>query len=438
MTTPRFDLYRHSANPSPEQLFDVCREFSAFLAKSKDEIWSRNFNAIIYFAGENEPSEPKAESAPIQPEDLLISAEQLAEQIIGHYGGLSAVSRELADFDNSGLRLPTEALDVFLYACAREHESLGTMLNEMDILYGDGVDSRSYRMVQDFLRDTTLVDIPRPTLWSHDGRLKYSPIAFYHIYHKEMVTEVGYLCSTGSDGVQKILSTYQEIDERSRDHLDLMMRNWAHQSGMALNDNRRKLLAHVLHVVKEGRVVIRMLFEKIGDSSDERLFMARLKHATEIIRSLPPEKADGVLEGVTQCIKMWTEEPDEDLDIFSEPEIVIPRLVMILNQIREFGYCALEAVAMHACLGVSDLTDKKRVERIIDRGFSEGSDHLSTHAAWREAVLLAADEGFLLTLGLGERHLAALYKLKGTPMLRDALLETGRGRDLILGHDLGL
>ena len=116
---PRFDLYAESTNPSPDQLFSVCCEFSAFLAKSKEQIWSRIFTSAIYFQGGTDPSESKAGVAPIRPEDLLISAEQLAEQIIGHYGGVVAVSRELAGFGDPNLRLPTEALDIFLYACAR-------------------------------------------------------------------------------------------------------------------------------------------------------------------------------------------------------------------------------------------------------------------------------------------------------------------------------
>lgn len=438
MPIPRFDLYCHSANPSPEQLFDVCREFSDFLAESKDQIWSRNFTNIIFFKGMDEPTGQKTGTPPIKPENLLVLAEQLAEQIIGHYGGLAAVSRELEGFGESGLRLPTEVLDVFLYACAREHESLSVMLNEMNVLYGDKGDKKSSVLIHEFLRDTTLVDIPRPSLWSYDGCLKYSPAAFYQVHHKSMENEVGYLCSTGSDGIQRILSDYPKIDQRSRDHLDSMMSGWLNNSTISLDDPRRGLLAHLLDPVKEGRVVFQRLFERIGESAEEASFRARLQHIINIIRSLPSEKSDSVLESVTQCINMWTEEQDEDVDIFSEPEVVVPRLVMILNRIGEFGYCALEAVGRHACLEVADISDKRRVEKIIDRGVAEEADNLSTHAAWREAVLLTLDEDFLVGLGLGEQHLGALYARRGTPKLRDKLMSTDRGRDLIIGHDLGL
>lgn len=435
---PRFDLYAESTNPSPDQLFSICREFSAFLAKSKEQIWSRNFTSVIYFQGGTDPSESKAGVAPIRPEDLLISAEQLAEQIIGHYGGVAAVSRELAGFGDPNLRLPAEALDIFLYACAREHESLGIMINEMDILYGDKGDKKSSQIIQEFMRDTTLIDIPRPTLWSYDGGLKYSPAAFHQIHHKDMANEVGYLCSTGSDWVQKILSEYPKIDQRSRDHFDLIMGIWVNNSSIALDDPRRKLLAHVLDPVKEGRVVFQRLFERIGDSAEQSLFSARLQHFINIVRSFPSDKSASVLEGVTGCINMWTEDPDEDDDIFSEPEVVVPRLVMILNRIGEFGYCALEAVGRHACVEVDDISDKKRVEKILDRGLPGEAEHLSTHAAWREAVLLTLDEDFLLGLGLSDHYLGALYAHRGTPKLRDKLMSTDRGRDLIIGHDLGL
>lgn len=435
---PKFDLYAESTNPSPDQLFGVCREFSAFLAKSKEQIWSRNFTSVIYFQGGTDPSESKAGVAPIRPEDLLISAEKLAEQIIGHYGGLAAVSTELTGFGDSDLRLPTEALDIFLYACAREHESLSVMLNEMDILYGDQCDKKSSQLIREFMRDTTLIDIPRPALWSYDGGLKYSPSAFRQIHHKEMANEVAYLCSTGSDGVQKILFEYPKIDQRSKDHFDLLMGSWVNNSSIALDDPRRKLLAHILDPVKEGRAVLQRLFEMIGESTEESLFQARLQHVINIVRSLPTEKSGSVLQGVTQCINMWTEEPNEDDDIFSGPGFVVPRLVMILSKVSEFGYCALEAVGRHACLEVADITDKKRVERILDRELSGGVDHLSPHAAWREAVLLTLDEDFLVGLGLGEQHLGALYARRGTPKLRNKLMSTDRGRDLIIGHDLGL
>lgn len=84
---PSVDLYRHSNNPTPAQLIQVC-----------DDLLSQLLLKDI--------------KPPI--EDFLESTENLSEQIIGHYHSLPAVAQELTGFSKEGMKLPFAVMQVFI------------------------------------------------------------------------------------------------------------------------------------------------------------------------------------------------------------------------------------------------------------------------------------------------------------------------------------
>ncbi|MBD8089122.1 hypothetical protein IFT48_03940 [Pseudomonas fluorescens] len=407
---PNFDLYSQSPNPTPEQLIKVC-----------DDLMSHIKSA------ENRP----------KIEDVLTATESLAEQILGHYQNLPAVAQEVSAFARQGQKMPYQLMNVFFYACVREHPSLNTMLNEVHAVYGDEQDRTAFASLKGMLQDSALMLMPRPTLWDAEGVLKYNPKAFSHMHSRTYLRQVSALFAEGEAGVQKILDAYPMLDDASRAMLDEDLIRRVYRSVVADDDPVRWLLRERLNTVEDGLVRFEKLFDLVDRDDDVGGFEDRFEHAFSLVESLPKDQANEVLMGISKCIREWMTDDSGLVRNLDEPELVIPRLVRVLERARPFGIDGLAEVAKHTLSSAKE-SPALLVGFILDGGFDTGSNDLDTPTAWVEAAVVACEEDFLLSLGLDERHLAKLTRYKGTPGLRQALLKSDTGRAIVFGQDLGL
>lgn len=435
---PSVDLYRHSNNPTPAQLIQVC-----------DDLLSQLLLKDI--------------KPPI--EDFLESTENLSEQIIGHYHSLPAVAQELTGFSKEGMKLPFAVMQVFIYACVREHASLGTLLKEMHALYSDEQDQAALEAMAGVLHHNTLMRVPRPTLWANDGTLKHNPSAFCPIHSQSYIREVSDYFARGEEGVIKILADYPQMDESSRKMLDRDLCKRVYRSLLSDDHPVRGVLDGKLNHVDDGLVRIKKLFEFIerdneasgfngvsgfyGISGFDEMddfdkmdgFDERFEHAFSLIQAMPAAEAEQVIIGIAHMIKDWMMgESGFGFEYIAEPDLAIERLVRVFEQARVLGLDPLCEVGKYT-MSDAGKSPKLMVEYILSGGFDTDSDSefdVQTSSACADAAVISCDEDFLLSLGLSEGHLGILAGLKGTPGLRKALQATDAGRDIVFGQDLGL
>ncbi|WP_410950853.1 hypothetical protein [Pseudomonas sp. S1(2024)] len=409
---PRFDLFSLSPNPTPEQLLATGKEFVDFL------IGDRGKKPDVY--------------------ELLQAAEDLAEQILGHYHSLQNVADVLAYRCTPPQKLPYQVLYVFLYACVREHPSLGVMLDEVDTLYGDGLDHKAYATVRSLLREVTLMMVPRPKLWGENGELKYQPKAFSHMHGASFTRQVSDLFFDRANGVQKILDDYPRMNEASRALMDEELSKRVYRSMMSADDPVRVLLRDKLDDVKDGRARFATLFSELDNLDDQVGFEMRLEHAFALVAELPTTQASQVLDEINVCIRDWMTDHGEGIMRFNHPTVVVPRLVAVLERAQSYGFNALEEVARNVGYMSLQTLNKAMVECLLDEGFCTNPWELDAADAWKEAALRVTDEAYYLSLGLRPKHLTQLLKIKDTPGIRQALLTSDVGREHILCQDLGL
>lgn len=408
---PSVDLYSHSTNPSPAQLIKVC-----------DDLLSK----LVF--NQNKP--PAVE--------FLKDAEALAEQILGHYQSLSALAGELRGLAHPESKLPYQVLNVFMYAGVREHASFAEIIKQLDDLYGDEKDQRALAAMSGLTQDNYLMLVPKPSLWGDDGRLKYSPRVFRHMHRNTYIREVSAFFAKGDEGVRKILADYAQMDEASRNMLDEDLRKRVYRSLMPDDHPTRWLLRGKLDDVRDGLIRFEKLFLCVDHADVKDGFEDRLEHAFSLLESLDKHKADEVLKGIATCIREWmTDQSGTVRNLSDEPDLVVPRLVRVLERARPMGFEALPEVAKHT-LSDTKQSPKRHIEYILDGGFRDEWGNLGTESAWAEAAAIACDENYLLSLGLSEKHLAILSAQKGTPGLRQALQKTDTGREIVFGQDLGL
>lgn len=409
---PRFDLYSLSPNPTPEQLLSVCKQFIDFFVGDRDK------RPDVY--------------------ELLQAAEDLAEQILGHYQSLQNVADVLAYRCTPPQKLPYQVLYVFLYACVREHPSLGVMLDEVDAVCGDGLDHRAYASVRGMLQEVMLMLVPRPKLWGEDGELKYQPKAFSHMHGASFIRQVSDFFFDQANGVQKLLDDYPRMNEASRALMDQELSKRVYRSIMTEDDPVRVLLRDKLDDVKDGRARFDTLFSELDNPDDNVGFEKRLEHVFALVDELPRGQASQVLDEINVCIRDWMTDHGEGITQFNQPSVAVPRLVAVLERAQPYGFNALEEVARNVEYMSLQSLNKPMVEALLDEGFCTNPWDLDAAAAWKEAALRATDEAYYLSLGLDAKHLTQLLKVKDTPGIRQALLTSDLGREYILCQDLGL
>lgn len=409
---PIFDLYSESPNPSPEQLLAVCERFSTEVKnKSQHTSW----------------------------DDHLKIAQHLAEQILGHYQSLHAVSLELLGLRQFNAKLPPAVLEVFLHACAKDHGSLSILIDEIESLYGDEEDRAVESLAKVMWKDGMLSMMPRPSLWDEEGKLRFSPLGFAKIHRDAFLRQMNDWYHKGVLGIQKILDDYTLMTPGSRNIMDETLCRKVYSSVMPDDHPVRALLASKLDNTKDGLFRFGRMFEELDCPDDYTGFEVRLEHAFSLMRSLPWEQASQIVhKAIGNCICDWMSDHGDGTNGFSEPELAVPNLLKVLERARPFGFHALEEVSRNVNYITNQALNKPMIEALLDEGFVEDLYDLDTAAAWKQAALTAADEDLYLSLGLGEKYLVMLLKIKGTPGLREALKKTSAGREAVLGHDLGL
>lgn len=408
---PSLDLYSHSPNPTPEQLMTVCDEFMKMVGY------------------------PSA----LHSKQLLQVAQNLCEQILGHYGSLSEVAEELAGFSGHGEKLPHQAFYVFFYTSVQNHPSLGIVLDEMTQMYGDGEDKRACNSIRGMWQDGLISFLPKPRLWDADGKLQCRPGAFAFMQRDAFARQVGDFYHQGAQGVQKILDDYPLMDEESRLRMDAELCSIVYTSVTPANDPRRVLLKDKLVGMQDGLTRFEKLFEHLDNPDDHLGFDARLNHAFDLVGALPAEEGANLVErAINRCIRNWKTDHGDGMNSFNEPVVAVPNLVMVLERARQHGFNPLGEVARNIRYMANQNVNKSMVESLLDEGFLEDRSELDTATAWQEAALIATDEKIYLDLGLDEKYLVMLLKIKGTPGLREALKHTSAGREAVFSHDLGL
>lgn len=411
---PIIDLYRYSQNPSPEQLTQVCGDLLSQLKLTDGK-------PVI--------------------EDFLASAEVLAEQIIGHYDSLPAVAKELSGLTQHGMKLPVAVMQVFLFACVREHESLGCMIAQVNDLYGDKTDQLGCSAMAGMLQDASLMLVPRPSLWAKDGKLNHDPIAFCAMHSITYIREVSDYFAQGEAGVSKLLADYVHMSEASREMLDRDLRKRVYRSMLPDDDPVRWLLRDKLSDIEDGLVRFEKLFQCVDLDDDpegfEVGFEEQFEHAFTLVESMPVEDARQVLLAISGCIADWMADQSGYVRNLAVPELVVPRLVRVLERARPLGFEGMPEVYSHT-LSSTKNSPKQFVAYVLEGGMRSEWEGLDTVSAWAEAAVIACEEKNLLSLGLEEKHLGILANRKGTPGLREALMKTKTGAEILLYQDLGL
>jgi len=411
---PNVDLYSQSKNPTPEQLIRACDD--------------------LLLQMQNRDSKP-----PI--EEFLSSSEALAEQILGHYGSLPAVASELAGFAMEGCKMPLQVMQVFIYACVRDHASLDTMINEVHAVYGDQKDRTAYAALTGMLQDSSLMLVPRPKLWGPDGKLNHSPIAFYHMHFISYIRELSSYFADGERGVSKILADYPEMDEQSRAMMDENLCKRVYHSMLPDDDPVRRLLQDKLCNVDDCMMRIKRLIDVVDREDDpdgpDTGFEGRFEHVFSLLDSLSTAEVGLVLKRLSSAIKTWMTDEGGFAENLQDKQAVVPRLVRLLERVKPYGFNGLDEVNQHI-LSETKQSPKLVVPYILDGGLRSEWEGLDILSAWAEAAVIASDDDFLLSLDLDEKHLAILAGHKGSAAFREALQKTDAGRDIVLGQDLGL
>lgn len=407
-----FDLYSESPNPSPEQLLAVCERFS---------------------------SEVKNKSQHTGWDDHLQIAQRLAEQILGHYQSLHAVSSELLGLRQFNAKLPTAVLEVFLYACSQDHGSLSILIDEIESLYGDEADRAVESLAKVMWKDSMLSMMPKPSLWDKEGTLRFSPLGFSKIHRDAFLRQMNDWYHKGVVGVQKILDDYPLMTPGSRNVMDETLCRKVYSSVMSDDHPIRALLASKLDNTKDGLFRFGRMFEELDCPDDYAGFDIRIEHAFSLMGALPKEQAHQIVhKAIGRCICDWMADHGDGVNFFSEPKLAVPNLLKVLERAQPFGFNALEEVSRNVNYMTNQALNKSMIEALLDEGFVDDVNDLDTAAAWKQAAITAADEGLYLSLDLDEKYLALLLKIKGTPGLREELKKTSAGREVVLGHDLGL
>lgn len=417
---PRLDLFAHSANPSPQQLVDVCDQLYAQIQGKPNMV---------------KASEVSKTMVVNDIEDLLGSAEHLAEQILGHYQSLPVIAEALAHLAKPNHKLPSSVLYVFLYACVREHASLRRMLDEVWSLYSDGKDRLAVNAIKGMLQATGVMMVPRPTLWDiTDGRMKYEPAAFQLMHHRSFTTEVTGRFKMGVLGVAGILQDYAHMSEDSRQLMDAELAKRVYRSLMREDDPVRVLLQDKLDPAHDGQERLHRLFNCPMNGEEDDNSKVFYDHAFDLIDRLTGEQIRPVLRQAEIELDFMLR--DDDGQTFIECyEIAIPLLSQTLSKLHNKGLDILKPVGKFLKQAVCPAL----IVEMVSLSLATDKQDLTSDRAIIIATLMAVPEDKLFSFDLETKALTNLMKIRGvSPGIRERLMSTREGQEALLGADLGV
>lgn len=277
--------------------------------------------------------------------------------------------------------------------------------------------------------------VPRPTLWdSTDGRLKYEPAAFQPMHHRSFTTEVSGRFKMGVLGVAGILQDYAHMSEESRHLMDAELAKRVYRSLMTDDDPVRVLLHDKLDPVQDAKERLRLVFDAPMNGDEDDNSQARFEHAFDLIDRLNPEQMAPVLKVAE--VELGFMLRDDDGPTFIESyAVAIPILSKTLEKLQNKG--------LDLITPVSRFFQQALGEELIVSMISVASDvdniSLTSDQAIVISTLIAMPEETLLDLDLADDTLISLMKNRSSsPGIRDRLMNTRKGREALLGADLGI
>lgn len=363
---------------------------------------------------------------------MLEVAERLAEQILGHYGSLRRAANALQPHCSPGERLPQPVFDTFLYASVREHETLTVILDEIHALC-EGKGWRELSSMDMVLQEPWFRAIARPRLWDEAGVMKYSPAAFHNIHGASLRRDLSAMFAEGASGVQRLLDYYPQVDEQGRGIFDTFLVNQVYYSFMADDHPVRLVLADKLDPVEDARARIAQLFDGFLCIRNEPggPFMRQMDSCLGYVDTLSPEQALSALDQLSDVLSEFVDAGGHDLRDAFEPAQC---LANIIERAAHYGYSALKGLLP----SFKFMRDEAELIETMFKSIEFGQTTANSGKVAMEAVLLATDDHYLVSLGVDERVLAGLAIAKKSDVIRQALLKSATGRDLLFGQDLGL
>lgn len=363
---------------------------------------------------------------------MLEVAERLAEQILSHYGSLRQAANALQPHCSPGERLPQPVFDTFLYASVREHETLTVILDEIHALC-EGKGWRELSSMDIVLKEPWFRAIARPRLWDEAGVMKYSPAAFNNIHGASLRRDLSAMFAEGASGVQRLLDYYPQVDEQGQNIFNTFLVNQVYYSFMAEDHPVRLILADKLDPVEDARARIARLFDGFLCLRNEPggPFMREMESCFGYLDTLIPEQALSALDQLNDVLAEFVNAGGHDLGETFEPAKC---LSIIIERSARYGYMALKGVLP----SFKFMRNEAELVETMFKSIEFGQITVNSGKVAMEAVLLATDDHYLVSLGVDESVLAGLAVAKKSDVIRQSLLKSATGRDLVFGQDLGL
>lgn len=371
-------------------------------------------------------------------EDLLSTAEHLAENILAHYGSLKQASASMLASSNGAQtneKLPANVLGVFLWATVREHPTLGIMLDELQDLYCDGSTTGELGAMQKHREDVRFTSVPRPGLFRPDGMLAYNPAAFARIHQKSFKFQVSAIAWAGAPAIERLLSQYPDLDILSQKMLDTELASTICSSLVPDGDPVRLVMEGRIDEIKDAKARISAMFACHLSNASGSDFTQRRDHAFALLERMPREHATFALQQLDVVIQQWLEGRQE----LEETHQPVQCLVDVLDRALALGYNGTSRIVRHFDFVVESFeeVDLGFITRILDDLQSMAWEE-NTCRVWLQAALVRIEDDALLTMGLEEHQLAWFAQAKGSSRLREHLQKSNTGRDIVFGQDLGL
>lgn len=406
---PDLSLYQESIDPSLAQLVRVCDQFM----------------------GQVRCYDPR----------VVYQATSLAEQVLATFNSLPELSDLLISegWCLKGEKLPYQVLTVFAYAGVSEHESLKTILDELEALYGDGTDPKAVRDLGNLLSEISdCVKRKHPSLWAQDGALNYSPRAYSLIHEEALDREIWRLFYDGTLSVQRALASYPIMNEASRKMIDSKLCDCVYRSMKSADDPVREMLRDKLDDVADAKVRFEQLFDDMGDKDNVIGFEARFNHAFKSLQGLSPEDTARVLGVIEDTVCEWTVDALNSSSQFDEPGGVVADIAKVLDRAGKHGFDWLESVARNFAPKAHLDSRASRISALLGQDFEDLSRGLIKGEALRRAAIKVLPDEDILAAGMGAEQLARAYQLRPSAAIRTALQSSNAGRDIVFAQDLGL
>lgn len=361
----------------------------------------------------------------------LKTAEGLAEQILGHFGSLEQASKALKPVCWQNDKLPEQVLRTLLFACVREHPLLEVIMTELHELYAGEKRSNEYTLIQSFMNDDRrIVTVTKPQMIDKEGVLKHSPDAFQMIHPAAFHTQITARLRGGAPAIEQMLSTYPEMREDSRKIVDGVLSAHIYSSMEPDGSPIRQALREKLDDVQDAHIRLQMLLECEMIDDPEEDFMKRLNFAFDFIDTLDSEKALQAIVKLDPLIKNMIEE-NPSMDVTGQS---IECMTKVFSRARPHGYDPLIPLSQ----SVSFLGTGVAYATYVLNNLSPTMDLQTTYSMWTEAAVLSLSDERLIELGLQPHHLGWVAGRTRSKTLLDHLKQSGAGRDVVFGIDLGL